>query len=454
MRKFIIAFLALFFIGSSVFAEDVQLRSISEIIIVQNEPVRTNEGALRRFLDFEVGQVFTTPEELTIAVDTQIKDLKNTRYFSEVEITVEDLEAVHENVPVVVTVTTTDGWTLVPIPYPIPDSQIGKNGWEFGAEITYDNAFGSMYDFYLDGFVDIAFGEETKLKKWKLNPEIRNIDRGNWSFDIAYEQVYSTNKKENPEVVGDYYQLYTKNSSYLSLATTLDLEGDWSYEFTPAFGFNYGYDWQILEDGNNLATDESGNYKNREDFFSTTLDHYINYGRVDWNGPYRNGYLFSLGNHNFINLSRPAMTADNSIFFITDIEGSAAYYKHFWKRLNYYTKASALIAFNDIYKDLGDSLRGVKNSSMSGNAGFFWQNTLAIQPFRERPGGFNFQIHPFGDVGFAFDYRDVGNFADILRFGAGSEFVFMIGSIDLKARLGYDFSSGFIDFNFGTSLSY
>lgn len=460
MKKIIIAFLALFVIGTSVFAEEATLRSIGEIVIVQNEPVRTKEAALRGFLDFEVGQVFTSSEELEEAVLTQIKDLKNTRYFTEVAVIAEELEAEGNEIPVVLTVTVTDGWTLVPIPYPIPDSQIGKNGWQFGTEVTYDNAFGTMNDFYFDGFVDIAFGdsgEEKKLKRWKLNPKIKNIDKGPFTFDIVYEQTYETKRNKYTDPVSEdftdkYIQYYTKHSSFLSVATVLDLGGDLSYHFTPAIGANYGYKWEIT-DGANDSVDESGNFVNREDPFSFKFDHSIEYGRIDWSGPYRNGGTLSLGNHNFVNLSQAAETTEKNIFFITDLEATGTWYKHFLKRLNYYTKAQALIAFNDIYLDLGDRLRGVENSTMSGNAGFFWQNTLAIQPFRERK-GFNFQLHPFGDAGFAFDYRDVEDFGELLRFGAGAEAVFMLGSVDVRARFGYDFASGFIDFSFGTGMSY
>ncbi|MDC7234086.1 MAG: ShlB/FhaC/HecB family hemolysin secretion/activation protein [Spirochaetales bacterium] len=463
MRK-ILLFAALLVTGTGLFADEAKQRRIDEIIIVQNEPVRTNEGALRRFLDLEAGQVYDSAEELEDAVLTQVKDLRNTRYFTDVDVVIEELESSSDELPVVITVTTTDGWTLVPIPYPIPDSQIGENGWQFGLEVTYDNVFGTMQDFYFDGFVDIAFGApdyEDKLKRWKINPKLKEIDAGPFTLDIIFEQMYETPKNKytdplDPDVdtiENKYSQYYTKYTTALKLDAKLDITRDVWYKISPTFKANYGYDWRVT-DGAEDALDAYGNLQNREDPFSFEFNHSINYGRVDWDGPYRNGGEVYLSNNNFINLSRGAnASTDTEVYFITDLEVGGTWYKHFWKRLNYYTKGSALIAFNDTYLNLGDRLRGVENSTMSGNAGFFWQNTLAIQPFRERS-GFNFQLHPFADVGAAFDYRDVEDINDILRFGAGSEMVFMVGSVDIRARFGYDFASGFIDFSFATGMSY
>ncbi|MDC7240451.1 MAG: ShlB/FhaC/HecB family hemolysin secretion/activation protein [Spirochaetales bacterium] len=428
-------------------------RFIREIIIIQNEPVRTRESALRRFLDLEAGQVFETSEHLDEAVGDQIQELNNTRYYDFVDVTFQELDAMEGMVPVVVTVTLTDGWTLVPIPYPIPNSQIGQNGWEFGSELHYNNLFGTMYDFYFDGYVKMAFGEEDKVKQWELNPVLSNIDFGRFSMDIEFSQMYETVQKEQAENLGEYDQLYTKHSSFISLATTVDIVGDLSYEFIPAVGFNYGYDWQVLEGGNTHATDESGNYLNREDIFSLKFDHGLVYGRIDWDGPYRNGYQLKLANNNHMNVSQAAESSDRQLYFITDIEATASWYRHFWKRLNYYTQVQGFVAFNDIYTDLGERMRGVKNSTMSGNAGVFWQNSLGIQPFRERR-GFNFQLHPFLDAGATFDYRDLDEFNELLRLGAGSEFIFTVAAVDIRVVLGYDFTSGFVDFGFYTDLCY
>ena len=425
---------------------------VRSIEFIRKEPMRTNEGALRRFVDIQVGDEFDSAEEFLQYVDLEQKDLLNTRYFNEATITYVEGAVGEDGVtPVDVTVTVKDGWTLVPIPYPIPNSNLGKNGWGFGTEIYYDNFFGTMTNFAFLGEVGIAFGEPTnKLRHWYVKPSLKGIKLGKLTFSIDLDQSFSTDRWLDKNIV---LQEFTRDHSALSLSSSIDLPGNWSYSFTPSFGANYNYDWRVLVDDDNMAKTDSGIYKNREDFLYAGFSHGVNFGRVDWEGTFRQGYTFGLGNANRFSMSRPAQTQKVSPYFVSDLGAHAAYYLPFGKFFNYTTRFDTLVVFNDIYRGLGSKLRGVKNDSMIGSVGFFWKNTLVIQPHKTLK-NFNFQLHPFVDVGLSFDYNNPGDIKNNIGLGTGLELLFMLGSVNLRGWVAYDPINNFFDISYGIGLPY
>ena len=461
MKKLAFLLVVLCLSITGLFAEDTAPRIISSIEVVQNDPVRTRPGSLLNWIDLTEGQVFGSAAELTAAVEKEVQDLKNTRYFAEAAMDVSEGPAGADgSVPVDIVVTISDAWTLLPIPYPLPDSQIGKNGWAFGVEINYNNFLGTMTDFYMDSNMKFAFGEAEKLRAWKIEPELRNVKMGNLIFDFKLKQQYEIKRTvDETDVLIQQYSFYT---SQFGVATDIEFGTDWTYGFEPTLKFNYGYDWSTGErtvfNSNTYVDPATGKYYNREDPFSFTFEHFIRQGAIDWEQTFRRGYELELSNQNQFNISRAAEKATaNEFLYIPDFNLAASYYLPFAKVLNYYTKGQALVVFNEIRTGLGEDVRGVKDSSMFGNMAFFWQNTLVIQPHKPNT-KFNFQFHPFFDVGMAFDYNNVQAFGDMIRMGVGTELVAMLGGIDLRARIGLDpinfGDTGFLDFSFGTGLTY
>lgn len=461
MKKIVILLVVLAVSATGLFADDSTPWVISSIEVVQNDPVRTNSNAILGYIDLEEGQVFATGEEFAEAMENELQDLKNTRYFAEISFeTAEGTADSDGNIPVSLTITTSDAWTFLPIPYPLPDSQIGSNGWAFGLEINYDNFFGTMTDFYMDSNVKMAFGEDEKLRAWKVNPELRNVKMGSLMFDFKLKQVYEINQSFDSG--GGILQRYSYYTSLFAVATDIEFGTDWTYGFEPSFLFNYGYDWSSGDRQVYISNvyEQDGIYYNREDPFSFKFDHFIQQGAIDWDTTFRKGYELQFSNESQFNISRAAEQATaNEFLFITDFDLSAAWYVPFAKVLNYYTRAEALFVVGEIRTGLAeDVVRGVKDDSMQGNMAFFWQNTLVIQPHRSNT-KFNFQFHPFVDVGIAMNYNNPGAAQDpLLRVGVGTELVAMIGGIDLRARVGVEPATigdtGFVDFSFGTGLTY
>jgi len=434
----------LFLVPVLVPAQEEAVR-VGEIRVEYKDKQKTREDALINYMDIKEGQEYDSQEALDDALAEQLQDLKNTRYFQSVEI----LPMPTEEDPQVVglTVVIQEGWTFVPIPYPIPDTSIGKAGWSFGTEINYDNAFGSMKNFYFDGYMNFAFGEETMLKKWRLNPKLKDVKVGDLSFTFEFYQEYSTTKNLNDDGT-DILDYYTKNSSFLKASTDWDFYGDWTYSFEPEIGMNYGYKFYEDFEGDPV----SNNNQVYMDKLNFIWNHSIGPSRVDWVGPLRDGYGLNLSNNLKVLQSQINDGTDAEFRFVADLELEGIYYLPLWNRLNYFTRGTGLIVFGDEYDGLGDRLRGVKNETMAGDMGLFWQNTLAIQIFNVK--SFNFQMHPFIDLGLTHTRGEDFDFGDELRFGFGSDVVFMLGSVDITVKAGYDVRSDYFDFTFFTGMSY
>lgn len=436
--------LMLMFVGY-IFATESGPVYIDRIEIEFEGKARTKESALRNTIDLHEGDEFESLKSLDNALQDIERKLKNTRYFQSVEITkVKN----HNAYDIIITVK--DGWTFVPIPYPLPDSSIGRNGWSFGAEINYDNMFGTMKDFYFDGYANIAFGEERKLKSWRLTPKMKKIAIGPLKYDISFKQQYGTIEVTDPSRTDgeQLLQHYTNNETFLQVGTKLMLTDQLSYSITPEVGLKYLYDYHDSFEGDAVMENNTV----IEDRINVVFNHSIGIGQVDWLGPLREGYGISL-EHSLKFLSSYDNSTDIEEFrFVTSLNPSIKYYKTMGSRLNYYTRFQGLYIYNNKDNGLGSRLRGVKNSSMSGDVGVFWQNSLAIEVVGNNT--FHFQMHPFIDTGVVFDSSTENSFTDQFRYGFGTDIIIMLGSIDIRGKIGYDPISEYVDFSFATGLSY
>jgi len=429
-------------------AEQPKSISINSIIVEYTGKIRTNENALRNWLDIEEGQIFADEEELFASLETQERLLTNTRYYKSVKLSAELISDNNNEYEVIIHIE--DGLTLVPIPYVLPQSSIGSYGTSFGIEFNYDNFFGSMTDFFFDASMDFAFGEAVKLKDWEINPGLKNIKIGNLIFSAEFIQHYGTTKETDPALAAglQLLQHYTNHESFLEFETLVDLRGKWSYTFIPQLGMKYSFDYHdnfegdIVQENNTVI----------EDRFNLIYEHNISYGQIDWVGPLRTGYNLTLTNALKLLSSYSNLTASQSLRFVSDFDFTAQWYIPLGDRFNYYSQGSALVIFNNEDTGLGSRLRGVDDSSMSGNLGFFWSNTMAFEVWGNDT--IHLQIHPFADLGIALNTQNVRSFRDLFRIGFGTEVIVMLGSIDLNARLGYDPISDYLDISFGTGLTF
>lgn len=421
---------------------------INKIIIEQNPDNVTQLEILKSHLAIYEGQVFNTFQELHSALQEQEQLLQNTRYFDNLEITATTADYAITGYDVIIEFE--DGLTFFAIPYPIPDTSIGKNGWSFGLKTSYDNSFGTMTDFTLDASMDFAFGEEETLKGWEINTDLSNIMVGDSTLSFEYIQTYKDTEVTDPSVPAEQQliQHYSNHGSFLNLALTFELDSLWSYTFNPELGFRYNYDYHSEFEGQ--ITQKNSNVV--EDRVSIIISNSISNEKVDWIGPLRDGWSFDITNNLCLLDSFFNKTQSKSLRLATDFELSGKWYKKIGEYLNYYTKLNAMAVFDNYYTELGSRLRGIKNSSMYGDLGIFWQNTMGIELFGNEL--FHAQLHPFVDTGIALYTKEIKPATDLFRIGFGIEGILMIGSVDISGILGYDPVSDFVDLSLSTDLSY
>jgi len=186
--------------------------------------------------------------------------------------------------------------------------------------------------------------------------------------------------------------------------------------------------------------------------FYFSLVNGLEISRLDWIHSFRKGYAFSVKNTLALIKVVNERSSVDQLRFVPDLSLEARVYLPFLNIFNYYGKAEVFLSVNNFVPELGEQLRGVKNSSMSGDLAFFWLNTLAIEVWGNET--LHIQVHPFLDMGIALNRKESNVFAEKFRIGFGSEFILMVGSVDLKGKYGYDPVSKYHDFNFMIGLTY
>ncbi|MCG8454285.1 MAG: hypothetical protein MI717_14025 [Spirochaetales bacterium] len=430
-----IALLLAFIVVPGLGAQDTPV-TIRQIVIEIPEDGKTQEGALRRFLDIQEGESFASETALAEAVEIQMQDLINERVFKSVTC---DYTMTTEN-EATVRVAIEDSWTLIPIPYPLPDSNIG---FKIGIETTYDNAFGTMTNWYLDTYLTLGndFDGKYGINGFKVNPEIRNIKIGDLRFEVGMFHEY---RAFAIKPTNDYTEYFTKHRTFLSFGTEWEFTDNIYYGFYPNASLNYGYKWRV--------TDASS----KEKRYNLVWRHYVNPRDVDIVGNnLRQGYDVTLQNQvKAVGTATPG-AQKTSFEPVVDFSLSAVGYYTFWSRLNFYHRFYGFYVYNDIYKNRGEYLRGVSDDSMTGNWGFFLQNSFGVDVFHWK-GVFDIQLHPFFDIGYSLG--GVGDSSDRLRYGFGSDvliFIDAISNLTLRATVGVDPINNYeVEFAFASSYSF
>jgi len=379
----------------------------------------TREKALFKEMDIKQGQSFATYEELALAVSEQKQDLINTRVFNEVKMDFEKLSTDGEIHKYLVKIDLEDTWTIIPFPYPKYDS---NTGFRVGMKFFWDNALGSLNNFYLGTNMDLKM-ENGKVNpgNWTFNPQLNEVKIGSKEYNFALMQQYSENtKKDSDGIVLEEHKYY--NTAF-SVDTTFNLGNDFFYTVSPSVGFNYA--------------DSGSNYE--EEPFYTTFGHSAGFNNVDWIKNFRKGYSLSAGN-SISYVMRPDASSDKVKFSIS-LDGR--YYAILHKRLNYSNRAYTVYSFNDEIDGLGDNIRGVEDSTMYGIAGAFMSQDMTIGVIQWEGVG-EAQFQPFFDIGVV--KRDGISFdpdKDI-RYGSGADFILYLdklNSLHARGTIAADLSS-------------
>jgi hypothetical protein len=379
----------------------------------------TTEGALRAYLSMRPalreGLEFPSAAALADFLELKRRDLVNDRVFKSVE--VEDVagEARKGKVPHAVTIAVVDAITFFPLPSVAYNSNYG---WEPDVEMHYDNAFGTMTNWYLDTYFAYLPGAERPIDKWRVHPRVKNFVIGGLPCTLDMLVDYD----ESKTVVGDVVIAdYSRCKVNADLSTKIKFDGDRYYQPELVAFTNLGY------------ADYLGNGNFNRDYLGLTFTNTLGVGRVDWVGNFRKGYDASV--------YATAKALDrNSRFSVTGEVGTTTEWYLPWRFLNYYGRFNAQLDINDEPTGLGSWLRGVADNSMSGAAAAFLNNTVAIDlvPWR---GVVDLQLHPFLDAGIVFPTSRAFSASSDFRCGAGADIVVFVDAISnllLRCTVGMD----------------
>lgn len=380
---------------------------------------RTTERALRTYLSMRPalreGLEFPSAEALESFLELKRHDLVNERVFKSVEVADVAGEAHGGKVPHAVTIDVVDSITFFPLPSVAYNSNYG---WEPDVETHYDNAFGTMTNWYLDAYFAYLSGAVRPIDKWRVHPRIKNLVMAGLPFTLDMLVDYD----ESKTVVGDVAIAdYSSCEINADLSTKIKYNGKYYYQPELVAFTNIGY------------ADYLGNNNFNRDYLGLTLTNTLGVGRVDWVGNFRKGYDAS------VYVTAKALDR-NSRFGVTGEIGTTTKWYMPWRFLNYYGRFNAQLDINDEPTGLGSWLRGVADNSMSGAAGAFLNNTLAVDlvPWK---GVLDLQLHPFLDAGIVYPTSRAFSLSSDFRCGAGADVVLFVDAISnflLRCTIGLD----------------
>ncbi len=329
-----------------------------------------------------------------------------------------------------------DSWTFFPLAFPTFDS---NKFFKIQMKMNYDNVFGSLVTFILDGDIGVGVDGETgdpRINFWVFETGFSNLMYKGINFGFSWIQSYDKIvKKDGLEILEDY----SFHKTDFIFRAGFDLGSDYYYELAPAFVFSYGYE-DSLGRGYTEEPQSYGIYQT------------LGRDRVNWSGNFQEGYNWE---------------AELQTRYLpeTGFKGrltlSNRWYHIFNSRLNYSNKTTVLTGFNDDIHELGEYLRGVPDVNMSGDKGFFMSNTLAVRLFTWNKVA-EAQIQPFTDMGVVIPTGRSFDAKNDMRMTLGFDGVIFperISNISLRCTLGFDlFGPGGIsdrmEFLISTSLFY
>ena len=316
------------------------------------------------------------------------------------------------------TVRVVDSPTFVPLPDISYDSNLGL---ELGVQVHYDNAFGSMSNWFLDSYV-VPGGKPGAydIDGWDIHPRIAAVMVGGvaWTLDLEL-------RREELQSWDGGTELASWNDDYVTVSANakLPLVGLLYYEAQPGFASRFN------------TSDLMANGANPKDFLGPNYRQALGIGEVDWVGNFRSGYDLRLED-----LLQTAL-GPGDIGLSDEVSATALWYLPF-SFLDYYGRARVQANSGELPTDLGKNLRGIADDTMTGVASAFLQQTLGIDlGLPERI--LDVQLHPFFDVGTALPAARAWNAAQDIRAGTGLDLVFFADALpDIFIRATYGIELG------------
>ena len=413
MHKILIIVFALIVSAGCLFAQESSGKQYVLEEVVFDIDGLTNENALIRSVELEVGSSFDSEEELIDYLDRKRQDMVNKRVFDTVAVVPQRISDNGNTALYRATYTVVDSWTFIPIAYPKYNS---NTGFRIGLQMYYDNAFGTLTDWFLGMNYDFGTNE------YRINPTVSGVDLLGltWSFSAA--QSYNVSEKTSggvPIAKWSYHQ------SSIGFGSGIKLFGPFSYGFGPSFSFRYAYD------------DKLGAGGFTKDYFDFGYRHNVGLSQIDWIENYRDGYSAGISH------SISVVNREGRYEVVNGLSVGGSYYWRINRIMNFYTRAGYDIVFNDEMTGYGSKIRGVGDSDLYGFQGAYVNATMAFQ-FWRWVGVWDAQIHPFIDAGIADPKSESFRLEDDLKMGFGADFVLYIDKLkNLVARgtIGYDLTS-------------
>ena len=420
IRVFILIYVTLGYVN--LFAEDEAISHVIDHVNYEIIDGNTSENALRALSHLKPGMIFPDYASLVQMVEDEKQALINLRYFQEVSIDIKKVFITDSKIQrYSVTFIIVDAITITPIPYPKYDS---NTGLRLGMKLFWDNFLGTMTDAYLGTNLDIHPDEETakeRIGEWNIVTSISRIRfyKG-VLLSLSLNQSHQEEKFVDSVDSTNSYN-FTYDITGAKLSTSFDLRKNRSY--TVSFGTVFRYNYQ-------------GELGSHPRYLNSLLPaHSFNFSRLNWINNFREGFSTGISNE----FSFGTDTSGNFLFS-TSIDMNGSYYKTFWKRFNFYTRAKTFYQWGEPRR-IASSLRGVRDNLMSGYTGAVLNTSLAFMFWRFEE-VWDAQIHPFIDIGVIYNNESFETSRDF-NVGWGFDLVLYLdalpslvarGSIGIDAR--------------------
>jgi hypothetical protein len=376
------------------------------------------EGPLRLFLDVAPGDRFDSLEALAEALDRERQDLLNRRSFSRVEYRVEVASSGAPVQPVAVVFELEERLALLPLPYVSFDSNTGT---ELGADIQYRNAFGTMTDWRSNPYVRLH--SDGALGEWAVGLEVSNFKVGRFVLRLEITQEHDEERGEDD--VGAPLFDYAYDRTRLALGVAVQLWGQTFYSLSPHFVLRFGY------------TDALGSGGFVEDPLEVGVRQRLSHADLNWRGNQRFGHEVALTH----SVGLAQRTGEGEVVVQT-LGASAQANVILGSRVEYYARLHGVQLFNGGNPSRGESLRGIPDSSVTGNTAVFLNQTVGLQIVRWLE-VLDVHLHPFVDLGLA--HNSVTRAPLELRLGVGADlllFLDFIGGFVVRTTVGFDAGRG------------
>ena len=385
--------------------------------------------ALERKVDFHVGDVFATEGELMDFLADERQDLINYRVFDSVEISAINIREDDLSVYWNVTTKVVDSWTLVPIPYPKYSS---NSGFRLALRTDYANAFGTMTDLNMNLGFNTQKNEVTnnwEITRWNITPQWSGVKLGDyWGMSVSANLSKGGDEFTSGSALTQYNYSYYQTG--LGASFSRKIVGNLSYSVSTDFDFRFAY-----KDERNW-----GNFD--EEPFNISLGNGLYLSSVDWRENFREGSSYGISH--LIRYTFSTNANDRKV--VNELNAYGIWYLLLDDIINLSTRLGSFYIFNDERSGSGGYVRGVADSSLSGETGVYLQNSLGFQFWRWE-GVWDAQVHPF------FDIALIGNVEDFdinnnLKYGAGVDLVLyldVLPTLVARATVGFNLSDRELD---------